>query len=101
MKGSLTAMQVRSTLFALALLALAPLGRAADLGSLCRDCQLQVGVGGTYHYWGSTGGGGVTLTPLFCHKPVEGGGVPGGDPGRVYEFPLGGQRADSPADTGG
>ena len=49
-------MQVRSTLFALALLALAPLARAADLGSLCRDCQLQVGVGGTYHYWGATGG---------------------------------------------
>jgi hypothetical protein len=36
--------------------------RAADMPSFCRDCQLQLGVGGTYHYWGSTGGLVVPLT---------------------------------------
>src|SRR3984893_11853523 len=30
--------------------------RSADAQSLCESCELQVGLGGTYHYWGKTGG---------------------------------------------
>jgi len=38
---------------ALVCAALAP--RAADAQSICGDCQVQIGLGGTYHYWGETG----------------------------------------------
>ncbi len=30
--------------------------RSADAQSLCQSCEVQVGLGGTYHYWGTTGG---------------------------------------------
>jgi Lipid A 3-O-deacylase (PagL) len=30
--------------------------RSADAHSLCESCEVQVGLGGTYHYWGTTGG---------------------------------------------
>jgi len=30
--------------------------RSADAQSLCESCEVQVGLGGTYHYWGTTGG---------------------------------------------
>src|SRR3977135_2282866 len=30
--------------------------RSADAQSLCDSCEVQVGLGGTYHYWGTTGG---------------------------------------------
>ena len=29
--------------------------RSADAQSLCASCEVQVGLGGTYHYWGATG----------------------------------------------
>jgi hypothetical protein len=29
--------------------------RAADAQSFCDSCEVQVGLGGTYHYWGETG----------------------------------------------
>jgi hypothetical protein len=29
--------------------------RAADAQSFCDSCQVQIGLGGTYHYWGKTG----------------------------------------------
>ena len=29
--------------------------RTADAQTFCDSCQLQVGLGGTYHYWGETG----------------------------------------------
>ena len=64
-------MKVRSIAIALAMLALAPKVGAAELGSLCRDCQLQVGVGGTYHYWGSTGGVVIPVTLVFDHNKYE------------------------------
>src|SRR2546429_8561801 len=39
------------------LLACAPSApRSADAQSLCKSCEVQVGLGGTYHYWGTTGG---------------------------------------------
>jgi hypothetical protein len=40
-------------LFLLVCAACAP--RAADAQTFCDSCQLQVGLGGTYHYWGETG----------------------------------------------
>jgi hypothetical protein len=56
-------MQARWIRIALAVAMLAATStRAADIPSICRDCQLQLGVGGTYHYWGSTGGLVVPLT---------------------------------------
>jgi hypothetical protein len=30
--------------------------RSAEAQSLCGGCQVQLGLGGTYHYWGATGG---------------------------------------------
>jgi hypothetical protein len=30
--------------------------RPADAQSLCESCEVQIGLGGTYHYWGTTGG---------------------------------------------
>jgi hypothetical protein len=30
--------------------------RFADAQSLCESCEVQVGLGGTYHFWGTTGG---------------------------------------------
>src|SRR6266853_1480518 len=30
--------------------------RSADAQSLCQSCEVQVGLGGTYHFWGTTGG---------------------------------------------
>jgi hypothetical protein len=40
-------------LFLLVCAAWAP--RPADAQSFCASCEVQVGVGGTYHYWGETG----------------------------------------------
>ncbi len=30
--------------------------RSAEAQSLCQSCEVQVGLGGTYHFWGTTGG---------------------------------------------
>jgi hypothetical protein len=30
--------------------------RLAPAQSLCQSCEVQVGIGGTYHFWGTTGG---------------------------------------------
>ena len=30
--------------------------RSANAQSLCESCEVQVGLGGTYHFWGTTGG---------------------------------------------
>src|SRR5882762_8698929 len=30
--------------------------RSADAQSLCESCEVQIGLGGTYHFWGTTGG---------------------------------------------
>lgn len=32
------------------------LSRSADAQSLCASCEVQIGLGGTYHFWGATGG---------------------------------------------
>lgn len=38
---------------------------AAELTSFCADCQMQTGVGGTYHYWGGTGSAVIPLTVVW------------------------------------
>ena len=47
--------------------------RAADRLSFCADCQVQLGVGGTYHFWGRTGGVVIPLTVLWDRDRWEGG----------------------------
>ena len=44
---------------------------ASELGFICSDCQLHLGVGGTYHYWGSTGGVVVPFTVTFDRDRYE------------------------------
>ena len=47
----------RSRIGLLALLVYAACApRFAAAQSLCESCEVQVGLGGTYHYWGATGG---------------------------------------------
>src|ERR1700719_1424644 len=47
----------RSRIGLLALLVYAACApRFAAAQSLCESCEVQVGLGGTYHYWGTTGG---------------------------------------------
>jgi Lipid A 3-O-deacylase (PagL) len=36
--------------------------RSASAESLCESCQLQIGIGETYHFWGSTGGVVIPIT---------------------------------------
>jgi len=44
---------------------------AAEGGGFCADCQLQIGVGGTYHYWGSTGGIVLPVTLVWDQDRYE------------------------------
>src|SRR6202048_5405825 len=47
----------RSRIGLLALLVYAACApRFAAAQSLCESCEVQVGLGGTYHFWGATGG---------------------------------------------
>jgi hypothetical protein len=45
--------------------------RSADAQSLCQSCELQVGLGGTYHYWGTTGGVVVPVTMTWSENRYE------------------------------
>ncbi|MGH8137024.1 MAG: acyloxyacyl hydrolase [Steroidobacteraceae bacterium] len=58
---------MRSWCVQLALLLAALAARAADAGgaSFCADCQVQAGVGATYHYWGSTGSAVIPVTLVW------------------------------------
>jgi len=38
--------------------------RLANAQSLCESCEVQVGLGGTYHFWGTTGG---VVLPLILN----------------------------------
>jgi Lipid A 3-O-deacylase (PagL) len=40
----------------LALLSFAGASHIAGAQSLCESCEVQIGLGGTYHFWGTTGG---------------------------------------------
>ena len=48
--------RVRIGLLLLLLVCAAYAPRSADAQSLCESCEVQVGLGGTYHFWGTTGG---------------------------------------------
>src|SRR4029077_5909745 len=48
--------RVRIGLLLLLLVYAACAPRSADAQSLCESCEVQVGLGGTYHFWGTTGG---------------------------------------------
>ncbi len=39
--------------------------------SICGDCQIQLGLGGTYHFWSSTGGLVVPLTVIWDEDRYE------------------------------
>jgi hypothetical protein len=45
--------------------------RAADGASFCADCQVQLGIGGTYHFWAKTGSLVIPLTLLFDQGRYE------------------------------
>lgn len=49
----------------------ANLAHAADMTSVCPDCRLHFGVGGTYHYWGTTGGVVVPITVTWDRDRYE------------------------------
>jgi hypothetical protein len=47
--------------------------RGADFQSFCESCQLQLGLGETYHFWGPTGGVVVPLTLTWSQSRYEAG----------------------------
>jgi hypothetical protein len=62
----------RSKIGLLALLVYAACApRYADAQSLCESCEVQVGLGGTYHYWGATGGVVVPVTVTWSENRYE------------------------------
>ena len=61
---------VRLSLLALlACLAYAP--RNVQAESFCASCEVQIGVGGTYHFWGSTGGVVIPVTVSWDQNRYE------------------------------
>src|SRR5207302_684235 len=52
---------------------LGAVSRAAAAESLlpCDGCELRLGVGGTYHFWGRTGGTVIPVTLSFDHDRYE------------------------------
>lgn len=61
-------------LAAFALLAVAPSSWGANplgLHSICSDCEYQLGVGETYHFWGNTGATVVPLTVSWAENRYE------------------------------
>ena len=45
--------------------------RFASAESLCESCELQVGIGETYHFWGSTGGVVIPITLNWSDSRYE------------------------------
>lgn len=45
--------------------------RSADAQSLCESCEVQVGLGGTYHYWGTTGSLVLPVTVTWSEDRYE------------------------------
>jgi hypothetical protein len=43
----------------------------ADAGSLCETCEVQIGLGGTYHYWGTTGSYVLPVTVTWSDNRYE------------------------------
>jgi hypothetical protein len=49
----------------------ASLPRLASAESLCESCELQIGIGETYHFWGSTGGVVIPITLSWSDNRYE------------------------------
>jgi hypothetical protein len=45
--------------------------RSAEAQSLCGGCEVQLGLGGTYHYWGTTGGVVVPVSVTWSESRYE------------------------------
>lgn len=45
--------------------------RTADAQSLCDSCEVQIGLGGTYHYWGTTGSLVLPVTVTWSEDRYE------------------------------
>jgi len=45
--------------------------RFASADSLCESCELQIGIGETYHFWGSTGGVVIPITLNWSDSRYE------------------------------
>ena len=45
--------------------------RLASADSLCESCELQIGIGETYHFWGSTGGVIIPITLNWSDSRYE------------------------------
>jgi hypothetical protein len=45
--------------------------RPADAQSLCEGCEVQIGLGGTYHYWGTTGSLVLPVTVTWSEDRYE------------------------------
>ena len=45
--------------------------RLASAASLCESCELQIGIGATYHFWGSTGGVVLPITLNWSDSRYE------------------------------
>jgi hypothetical protein len=60
-------------IFVVALLGLAGAPRAANAEALCASCEIQLGLGGTYHFWGGTDGVVVPLTVSWDDNRYEAG----------------------------
>jgi hypothetical protein len=56
---------------ATALLIAACVPRFASADSLCESCELQIGIGETYHFWGSTGGVVIPITLNWSDSRYE------------------------------
>ena len=61
---------IHSAAMALLLIA-ACVPRFASAESLCESCELQVGIGETYHFWGSTGGVVIPITLNWSDSRYE------------------------------
>src|SRR6266550_2971653 len=45
--------------------------RSANAQSFCGGCEVQIGLGGTYHYWGTTGGTVVPVSVTWSESRYE------------------------------
>jgi hypothetical protein len=55
MRSTILAAILTRVAFLVLLVAAGYAPRSADAQSLCQTCEVQIGLGGTYHYWGETG----------------------------------------------
>jgi len=62
-----------------------PTARADDTSSFCSTCEVQFGIGGTYHYWGTTHSLVIPVTANFDEDRWELGAFRFTGPQRFYD----------------